>query len=284
MSSLVHTTAYINLPTTDWYGTLLISSFSVLLLGHCFELSLWWPASGEVTDLASFNLNLSSTFSMYLSYKSQSSFFDLSKEIFMPSIFLAGPKSFMANDLLNAFLRWAILCWDSKQKTKKFLYTHNPWSIYVVEHNGTATIFIPLKTECAWTFPHKRCRWRQPKPTSRSCSHTSRRRPAPHERRLRGITHVRCIDVVWAPVQQSSGRRWIYTRNPAARWRPTWGVSFNSLTKLQTWEPSQEEDRKREGMNEPRGPGGLYIGVGGRWNLPQAALPTGGTIPGRRRP
>jgi hypothetical protein len=40
------------------------------------------------------------------------------------------------------------------------------------------------------------------------------------------------------------------------RQRPAREVSFNPLTQIQTWEPSQEEE---EGMNEPRGPGGAFI-------------------------
>jgi hypothetical protein len=34
-------------------------------------------------------------------------------------------------------------------------------------------VFIPLKTECAGTFLHERCRRRQLKPTSRSCRRKS---------------------------------------------------------------------------------------------------------------
>jgi hypothetical protein len=54
--------------------------------------------------------------------------------------------------------------------------------------------------------------------------------------------------------------------NPAEQWKKVdsdWKssittasgreVSFNPRTHL--WEPSQEEERKRERMNEPRGPG-----------------------------
>jgi hypothetical protein len=63
---------------------------------------------------------------------------------------------------------------------------------------------------------------------------------------LRGITHVRCIDVVRALFQQSSGRRWIWLeieQHDDIRKRR---YSFNPLTQLKTWESSQEEERKRE--------------------------------------
>jgi hypothetical protein len=139
--------------------------------------------------------------------------------------------------------------------------------IYLRSWTVTITVaeFIPLKTECAGTFPHEHCRWRQPKPTSRSCSRTSRRRPAPHERRLRGITHIRCIDIVRASVQQSSRRRWIWLEIQQHDGVRNRRFSFNPRTQFQTWKPSQEEERKRrEWMSQ--GPQGVYIvGREGRW-------------------
>jgi hypothetical protein len=119
------------------------------------------------------------------------------------------------------------------------------------------SIIYIINTAPSITFPHKHWRWRPSKPTSRSCSLTARRRPAPQEQYLRGITHVRCIDVVRAPVQQSSGRRKTGTGNLAA-WRcPTHGVSSNSRARLQTWELRQREERRRDGWMSQGGHGGF---------------------------
>jgi hypothetical protein len=44
---------------------------------------------------------------------------------------------------------------------------------------------------------------------------------------------------------------------------------FCQLTQILTWEPSQEEERKRREWNEPRASRGVYIvGRGGRWRRP----------------
>jgi hypothetical protein len=104
-----------------------------------------------------------------------------------------------------------------EQETKKILYTHSPWSIYVDEQWRNSDSMHTPTTRCVGMFPHERCWGRQLKPTTRSCSRTSQGRLVPHERPLRGITHVRHIDVVRVPFQQSSRRRWIWTGNPAVR-------------------------------------------------------------------
>jgi hypothetical protein len=48
-----------------------------------------------------------------------------------------------------------------------------------------------------------------------------------------------------APVQQSSGRRWIWLEIRQCDGVQNRRFSFNLLTQFQTWEPSQEKDRKR---------------------------------------
>jgi hypothetical protein len=60
----------------------------------------------------------------------------------------------------------------------------------------------------------------------------------PQAQHLWGITHVRGIDIVRAPVQRSSERRRTQTKNPAARRCPTRGISSKSQARLQTWEPN----------------------------------------------
>ncbi|WZZ40969.1 hypothetical protein YC2023_037228 [Brassica napus] len=109
MSGLVHTIAYMRLPTADAYGVVFISSFSFSLVGLCFELSLKCPPSGVLTDFALCMLNLSNTLSTYRSWDNHKSFFGLSRVIFIPRICLACPRSFIAKHLPKSFFNAAIL-------------------------------------------------------------------------------------------------------------------------------------------------------------------------------
>jgi hypothetical protein len=117
-------------------------------------------------------------------------------------------------------------------------------------------MFIPLKTKSGNTF------------RTNIVDGDNRSRPQGHVveqldeakrhkwQSLRDTTHIRCIDVVWAPVQRISERRWNRTGNPAARWRPVGGVSSNSRAQLQTREPSQRGEDWREG----------WMSQGGLWH------------------
>jgi hypothetical protein len=71
-------------------------------------------------------------------------------------------------------------CWGLKQKTEKFLQTFSPWSILcsykITEQRWCSYLW---RSRAGNTFPHKSCRWRQPKLTSRSCSQTGQWRWAP---------------------------------------------------------------------------------------------------------
>ncbi|KAJ0939367.1 hypothetical protein HanRHA438_Chr02g0060331 [Helianthus annuus] len=67
ISGLIHTIAYIKLPTADAYGTLSMSLISSFEEGQSLSVSLKLGVRGELTDLALSMLNLRSTFSMYCS-------------------------------------------------------------------------------------------------------------------------------------------------------------------------------------------------------------------------
>jgi hypothetical protein len=160
----------------------------------------------------------------------------------------------------------------------------------------TAAESIPLKTECTGTFPHEHCQWRKPKPTSRSCSRTSRRRPAPHQH---GATVPRCHGAMvprhhdtsaTAPAQWHSTAQavplrdythTVYRRRPGSSLAEQWKKvdldwKSGSATASRTGGFLQPADRApnvwakpggREeggGMNEPRGlcGGSLYSGKG----------------------
>ncbi|WZZ23400.1 hypothetical protein YC2023_006801 [Brassica napus] len=109
MSGLVHTIAYMRLPTADAYGVVFISSFSFSLVGLCSEHNLKCPPSGVFTGFALFMLNLSNTLSTYRSWDNHKSFFGLSRVIFILRICLACPKSFIAKDSPRSFFNAAIL-------------------------------------------------------------------------------------------------------------------------------------------------------------------------------
>jgi hypothetical protein len=172
----------------------------------------------------------------------------------------------------------------SVAENKKF-YKPLPWSILrsckVTEQRWCSYLWRPRK----WgMFPHEHCRRRQLKPTSRSCSQTGRWRRVLQVQQLQGITHIWCIDVVRAPVQQSSRKRRTQTGNPAARWCPARGVSSNSRVQLQTWEPSQRGEDGEMGWMSQGANGCLYIGGGVRWHLPGMSLSQGGAPSSSRPP
>jgi hypothetical protein len=134
--------------------------------------------------------------------------------------------------------------------------------------NGDSVTY-PRKPIAGITLPHKRLRWRRhSRPQGREdLDATTQVWQAPAQRHgatmlvqqhrrndvvshvqyLVVLAHVHRMDVVRAPVQQSSGRRSSWAGNPAVQRRPVCGVSSNLLAQLQTWEWSQEEERKRGG-------------------------------------
>jgi hypothetical protein len=137
-----------------------------------------------------------------------------------------------------------------------------PWSIYVVERQQSSGGVHTFENRVRGNVPAQTLLMKTTKANLNSCICTSRWRPAPQEQRLWGIAHARCIDIVWAPVQQSSGRRKTRTRNPAAWWRPTRWVSSNSRARLQN--VGAKPGRREEEMGwMSQGSGRVYIGVGG---------------------
>lgn len=101
MSYFVHTITYIKLSPVETYGTLVIYFLSLSMFGDCF-LERWkWLPIGVNLFLASWILNLLNNFSMYFFLDSLKGPFDLSLSILIPSICLAGLKSFISNFSAN---------------------------------------------------------------------------------------------------------------------------------------------------------------------------------------
>ena len=109
ISDLVQTIAYIKLPTTQVYGTLLISAFSIFFFGHCLSNSLLLVGSVELTNFVFSILNIWSTFIVYFYYDKHNNLFVLSQTMCIPRICFAGPISFIAKDSLKAFFKILIL-------------------------------------------------------------------------------------------------------------------------------------------------------------------------------
>ena len=99
MSDLVQTIAYIKLPTTEAQNTFLISAFTFPLFGHYLAFSLHFVGNAEPIDFAFDMLNVSKIFVTYFSCDNHNTFLVLSRTMCIPKICLAGPRSFMANDL-----------------------------------------------------------------------------------------------------------------------------------------------------------------------------------------
>ena len=108
ISGLVQTIAYIKLPTAEAYGTSAMWSRSSAILGDCSFYNLKWFVNGVVLGLASLTLNLLGIFSMYNSWDRFKVSADLSREIFIPKICFAGPKSFISNVVDNLVFRLLI--------------------------------------------------------------------------------------------------------------------------------------------------------------------------------
>ena len=84
-----------------------MSIFSFLDEEQSFFLILKWEPRGVLTSLA-FILNLSRTCSIYFSCDNYSLLTFLSQRICIPKICLAGPKSFISNDLNKSFFKFPI--------------------------------------------------------------------------------------------------------------------------------------------------------------------------------
>jgi hypothetical protein len=117
---------------------------------------------------------------------------------------------------------------------------------------------IPLKTECVGTLLHERFCWRQPKPTSRSCSRTSQRRSTPATRAAppRDYTRTvyrRCPGSVLAQQRKKVD----LARNPAGRRRPEQEVFLQPADTAQNVGAKPGGREEEEGMNEPRAPWGF---------------------------
>ena len=70
--------------------------------------NLKWEPSGVLTGLACFILNLSRTRSIYFSCDNHSFLTFLSCRICISKIYVAGPKSFISNDLNKSFFKFPI--------------------------------------------------------------------------------------------------------------------------------------------------------------------------------
>jgi len=124
------------------------ASLPFLSYMFCFVLSLKWAATGVLTDLGLCMLNLSSNFSIYLSWDSHNNLLDWSRVIFIPKILLADPKSFMANNLPNAFFKATIFfkSWltISKTSTQSSKMIKSPLSYFLTKTQWPVSVFLKL--------------------------------------------------------------------------------------------------------------------------------------------
>ena len=108
-SGRVHIMAYMIDPTSKANGIRLMLFLSSWVLGH-MSLDREMPCDTGNSPLLDWSmLNLFNTLSMYVLWESPSSFLDLSREIFIPRIKAASPKSFMVNfNESQAFTDWSM--------------------------------------------------------------------------------------------------------------------------------------------------------------------------------